>query len=70
MEDLMSMHVDRKAIDRAIDRSLYCAFHGQRHAAREWAAEAVRLMEVREILLMQYRWHAAPASSAKELQDA
>jgi hypothetical protein len=55
MEDTMASGIDRAAIDCAIDRSLYCAYHGRRHAAREWAAEAVRLMEAQEILLEQYR---------------
>jgi hypothetical protein len=65
MEDAMAIGIDRAAIDCAIDRSLYCAFHGRRHAAREWAAEAVRLMEAQDILLEQYRnkntaqWDAA-----------
>jgi hypothetical protein len=55
MERTMASGIDRAAIDCAIDRSLYCAFHGRRHAAREWAAEAVRLMEAQDILLEQYR---------------
>jgi hypothetical protein len=67
MGEIMASGINRAAIDCAIDRSLYCAFHGRRHAAREWAAEAVRLMEAQEILRDEYRdQHTAQSDVADD----